>query len=460
MKTLFTLFALVLAATLGFGMKVTVVREDLIDSCIPLFGNGSGPPWNFGSPMMVRQDDEVWFSLSRPAEGVPPYANTVWQVYRRTDEGWEVILEASRPADREPCPLVRLNGVALAIFINPKVSFRRFRPENEAILWNSRPHLLAFPSAQRHPETFTLDPVFSGDPVLREHTYRAIAVNPGKSEVFVLVQDPDSELYHPSYLDPEGRWHPLPPLGFPLRSLYASVHVRDRRVHVFAVSDIAEPVAEWREAKFRVRQIAHDFAFRRLYYTWTPDILEQGLREPLLVDSVDNQPGSLRHLDLLVDEKGGAHLLYLKRAFQYPYLRDEFFPGQSMGVSIVYARIQEGRMETPTILLEGLMEPDLKAAADQVEPTWGRLHQLTDGSLVAVLSTERDGKTANWLMAIGREGRPGEVRGIPLKHPIGPVFFTNTARGGSEPGNRIDLLEMTWGTDGHEIRYAEINVSN
>ncbi|MEZ5275124.1 MAG: hypothetical protein R3F07_01935 [Opitutaceae bacterium] len=409
--------------------------------------------------MIVRQKDEVWFSLSRPVEGVPPYANTIWQVYRRTGDGWEVILEEATAAEREPCPLVRLNSIALAIFINPKVSFRQFRPENEAILWNSRPHLLAFPSTRRDPETFALDPVFAGDPVLREHTYRAIAVNPGKSEVFVLVQDPDSELYHPSYLDPEGRWHPLTPLGFPLRSLYASVHVRDCRVHVFAVSDIAEPVDEWREAKFRVRQVHHDYAFRRLYHTWSPDILEQGLREPLLIESVDEQPGSLRHLDLLVDGQGTAHLLYLRRDFQYPYLRDEFFPGQPMEASIVYAQIREGEQVIREILLEGLMDPDLAEAADQVEPTWGRLHQLADGTIVMIYTERVAGRNRTGLLSIGPDGLPGDQVEIDLQHPMGSVFFTNTERGGSLPSNRIDLLEMTWEKTHHEVRYAEIEVN-
>ena len=41
MKTLAALCVVLPAAILGFGMEVTVVREDLIDSCIPLFGNAS-----------------------------------------------------------------------------------------------------------------------------------------------------------------------------------------------------------------------------------------------------------------------------------------------------------------------------------------------------------------------------------------------------------------------------------
>ncbi len=74
------LFTLETIATSTLAMEVTVIREDVIDTAVPLFGNGSGPSWNFGSPMIVRQGRDVWFSLSRPVEGVPPYANTIWQI--------------------------------------------------------------------------------------------------------------------------------------------------------------------------------------------------------------------------------------------------------------------------------------------------------------------------------------------------------------------------------------------
>ena len=459
MKTRFVLCALLLFPAIGFGMGVTVLREDLIDPSVPLFGNGSGPSWNFASPMVVRQDDQVWFSLSRPVERVPPYANTIWQVYRRTGEGWEVILESPGPMDREPCPLVGLNAYTLAVFANPKVSFNRFRPENSAILWNSRPQLLAFPSAMETPETFLIEPVFSGDPVLREHTYRAIAVNPANSEVFVMVQDPDSELYHPSYLDPIGQWHALPAFSFPKRGLYANAQMRDGRVHLAAVSDIQEPVPEWRAAKFRKFDRHWDYAYRNLYYTWSPNVLEGGFGEPLVVDSIEERPGHIRNLDLLVDAGGTAHLLYLKKSFQYGFLRDEFFPDEPMRVVIGYAQIKEGAIQIRTDLIEGLMEPDEPSSGMEGELTWARLHQLLDGTIVMIYTERVAGRNRTGLLSIGPDGLPGDQVEIDLQHPMGSVFFTNTERGGSLPSNRIDLLEMTWEKTHHEVRYAEIEVN-
>lgn len=456
---LLTFLVLCGPAAVYAGLEVKVLREDLIDPAIPKFNNGSSPNWNFGSPMIVRQGEEVWFSLSRPVERIPPYANTTWKIYRRTKSGWEVILEAPESREREPCPLVRLNDYTLAVFTNPKVSFNRFRTENRAVLWNSRPYLLAFGSASDIPEPFEIDPVFSGNPVLREHTYRAIGVDPKSSEVLVLVQDPESELYHPSFLDSEGQWHPKPPMAFKQRSLYANVFIRDRAAHVLATSDIQEPVPEWRAAKYREFQRHWDYAYRNMVYTWSEDVVAKGFREPILVESIADRPGHLRNLDLLVDEAGDVHVLYRKQVFQYGFLRDEFFPGEPMEASIGYARIRDGKVLLKTDVVTGLMEPDLSLKGGVGEPTWGRLHQLADGAIVAIYSLWKDGEKSTWIARIDEEGKAVEPVKVPLEHPVGSVFFTNTMRGGSEPGNRIDLLEITWGEEAHEVRYAEIEVS-
>jgi hypothetical protein len=452
------LFTLKIVVTTGLSMEVIVKREEVIDLSIPLFHNGAGPSWNFGSPMIVRQGRDVWFSLSRPVEGVPPYANTVWRIYRRQEDGWEVILESPGPMDREPCPLVRLNAYTLAVFINPKVSFRSFRVQENAILWNSHPHLLTFPSAMENPDTFVLDPVFSGSPVQREHTYRGIAVNPKNSEVLVFVQDPDSELYHPSYLDPLGVWHGLPDFTFPIRGLYANLSIRDREAHVVAVSDIAEPVPEWREAKYEVLQRRHDYAFRHIYYAWSPDVLDDGFGEQLVIDSVADRPGHMRNLDLLVDPSGTAHILYLKKRFQYGFLRDQFFPGESLELSIGYAQVRDGKVVARHDLIEGNMESEGSDSPDRLEPTWARLHQLPDGRLIAVISVDEKEGRATRILELDQNGRSVGSIDIPLQHPLGAVFFTNTARGGSLPSNTIDLLEMTWGEGHHEIRYAEVEI--
>lgn len=273
-----------------------------------------------------------------------------------------------------------------------------------------------------------------------------------------MVQDPDSERYHPSYLDPMGQWHPQPAFAFPNRGLYANAHVRDGRVHLLAVSDIQEPVAEWRASKYEQFNRHWDYAYRTLYYAWSPNLLEDGLQEPLAVDTIEHRPGHIRNLDLLVDAEGTAHLLYRKKRFQFAFLRDEFFPDETMQVVIGYARIEDGILKSRTDLIEGLMGPDESASSEASELTWGRLHQLEDGTIVVIYTDRKSGQNRTWLLPLTSEGTPGERIQVPLQHPMGSVFFTNTERGGSKPSNRIDLLEVTWGKADHEVRYAEIEV--
>lgn len=441
-------------------VEVRVNREETVVSDIPFFKNGASPGWNNGSPMIVRKGDDVWFSLSRPVEGVPAYANTIWQIYKRRDDGWKVVLEADGPDQREPCQLALINSYTLAVFVNPKTSFLRFRHENQAILWNSHPHLLAFPLAMESPETFPIEPLFSGSPTLREHTYRGLAVDSRTSEAFVLVVDPDSELYHPSYLDAEGEWHAMDAFTFPIRGLYPNLYVRGGAAHIAAVSDIREPVQAWQDAKYKKFQRHWDFAYRHIYYSWTPDARTGGFETSLLIDDIEDRPGNARNLDLLVNDDGTAHLLYVKHRFQYEFLRDEFFPGEPMTDEIGYAQVKDGRLIQLQTIAKGNSETELKdlAPGEAGSLKWGRLHRLENGRVVAIYSGTDRGGDAMWLARLSKDGSVDDVAKIPMENPLGSHYFTNTQRGGSAPSNTIDLLEMNYGTEFHSVRYAEIEV--
>ena len=437
-------------------LEVQVNREEAIDLSIPRFNNGAFPGWNAGSPMIVRKGENVWFSLSRPIEGEQPYVNTFWQVFKRQPSGWMVVKGERQPTEREPCPLVLVDGDTLAIFVNPKTSFRAYREQNKANLWNSHPHLKAFGIDAEQSAGKILDPVFSQDGRFREHTYRGIATYPQTGEVFLVVQDPDSELYHPSYRDIKGAWHPFDAFIFPIRSLYPNLFVHNGAAHILAISDIKEPVKAWRDAKFEEFNRHWDYAFRDIYYTWTPDATGGQFETPLLIDSVADRPGFAMNLDLLVDDDGTAHILYVMRRFQYEFLRDQFFPDEPLSVKIGYARIKEGEVLDRKILVQAIQG---EAGGSRLKDLkWGRLHRLEDGGLVVIYSCEMSDGAAMRLMELEEEGKPGDALTLTLKHPMGSHFFTNTQRGGSAPSNKIDLLELSYGQEYHSVRYAEIEV--
>lgn len=437
-------------------LRVEVIREESIDLRIPRFNNGASPGWNAGSPMLVRKGDDVWFSLSRPVIGEEPYANTFWQIYKRLPRGWKVVLEDREPRNREPCPIAFVGPDSLAIFVNPKTSYRFFREENQASLWDSHPHLIRFSVNSTKPRLSMIEPGFSSGGRFREHTYRGISVWPQSGEILLFVLDPDSELYYPTYRDAGGKWHPFLPFTFPIRSLYPNLFVRNGEAHVLAISDIKEPVAEWRKAKYEVFRRHWDYAFRDVYYTWTPDAKRGHFEPSILVDSIRDRPGYAMNLDLLVDEDGTAHILYLKQRFQYPFLRDQFFPDEDMSQEIGYARVKEGKMVLRRSLVEVSESNSGKKGIAGL--FWGRLHRLEDGSLVGIYSADLKSGAEMYVVELDDAGKPSPAVRVPLKIPMKGRFFTNTERGGSKPGNRVDLLEMGYGQEYHSVRYAELEI--
>ena len=128
---------------------------------------------------------------------------------------------------------------------------------------------------------------------------------------------------------------------------------------------------------------------------------------------------------------------------------------------IGYAQVRDGRLIRLETIAKGNSETDLKDLnpGESGSLTWGRLHRLENGRIVAIYSgTDRDGD-AMWIVRLNKDGSAENAVKIPMKSPFGSHFFTNTQRGGSAPSNTIDLLEMNYGTDSHSVRYAEIEVA-
>jgi len=219
-----------------------------------------------------------------------------------------------------------------------------------------------------------------------------------------------------------------------------------------AIGDIVEPVEEWRKLKFEKLNRKWDYVFRRLFYTFAPDIRKAGFADPIEVDTVEETAGHIRNLDLYVDENGAAHLLYLKRPHQYGFIRDKYFPGQAMTVHLEYVVVKDGKIVSKKTLAE--TGGDSKG----LQPSFARFHIGRDGELYAIVAGTPMGAGGGFGNHIGRilagPARPAFVR-IGLKHPFGS-FFTNTPRGGSEPSDIIDVFGIA--DDGPNLRYARIRL--
>lgn len=152
-------------------------------------------------------------------------------------------------------------------------------------------------------------------------------------------------------------------------------------------------------------------------------------------------------------DRGAAHLLYLKRPFQYDFIRDKYFAGRPMGVSLEHAVIERGQIRSRANLAEAT------EGSDGLEPSYARFHADSDGRVYVILAgTVIDGRSRSFANFIGRihanEMTPKFQR-INLKHPF-HAFFTNTVRGGSMPSDTIDLLGTA--DDDPNLRYARLRL--
>ena len=100
----------------------------------------------------------------------------------------------------------------------------------------------------------------------------------------------------------------------PIRVCYPNVALRNRAVYFVGVSDVLEPNPAWRKFKRELTGQQWDYDFRRLFYTWTPDITKQPFAEWVEIASRDATGGHVQPGDLWLSPNGDAHLIWSERA--------------------------------------------------------------------------------------------------------------------------------------------------
>jgi hypothetical protein len=284
-------------------------------------------------------------------------------------------------------------------------------------------------------------------------------------EILLLIMEQTDEHYQPTLLGRDGQWQPLPLLKFPVRGCYPQVQLSDRRAHVLAIGDIVEPVDEWRQAKSEKFKREWDYVFRRLFYAWSPDLEADGFQPSVEIDSVDETAGYIINLDLHVDADHRAHVLYLKMPYQHAFMRDRWFPGEAMTVSLEYVVLEKSQVILRKTLRQGLAEEELSDSQDLMKLNYGRFHPLPDGTLGVVYSgswSGQGGETESGMF-LTRLSDAGEIEAttrLAAERPLTGTFFTNTPRGGSDVGHRLDLVGAFFDGDTFEMRYLGYEIKD
>jgi len=430
------------------GVRFVVEAEEVVTRYTPA-NNGAGPLWCYGSTVIARQGDDVYLSVIETGKDVPLLCNTRWQLWHRSANGWKIAKSEKEYRQREPCPLATFKKGAVFLSVNPSieppgVKYGRCRP----LVLEFNPHNLGG-AVKTH------KPAWADGTYFTDHSYRGFAADGANGELLLLNINAKTSEQFVSYCDSSGKWAQIGTIKFPIRACYPQVGLRDRAAAVMAIGDIVEPVEEWQKLKFEKLKRKWDYVFRRLFYTFTPDIRTSNFAAPVEVDTVEKTAGHIRNLDLYIDEAGATHLLYLKRPHQYSFIRDKYFPGQAITAHLEYVVIRDGKVLSRKTLAE--TGQDSKG----LEPSFGRFHISGGGALWVIMAgTYTDGAGSAFGNYIGRilpsQTRPRFVR-IDLKHPF-RTFFTNTVRGGSRPADIIDLFGIA--DDGPNMRYARIRLKS
>jgi len=420
--------------------------------------NGAGPMWCSGSTCLVRAGDHVFVSGLETLPDVKPLNNCRWKLHTRSSSGWRVVAADSEGRTREPCPLAAFADGRVLLSGNPTLVL-----DPTVYAGPARPEFWCFSAADTARAPQRLLPAWKGQPSFTEHSYRSLAAD-GPAGELILFQNVGYTHAEWTFLDRTGAWSAQGRLVWPwgkeydkpqpIRICYPNVALRNRAVYFCGVSDIIEPYQAWRDFKRQLTGREWDYDFRRLFFTWTPDITREPFREWAEIASRDRTCGWIMPGDLWVAPDGAAHLLWTERATD-ERMRERFFPEVKQTQALNYAVVREGRVVERRTLFEGG-----EGASGEI-PSAGRFHVTPDRRLLVVCHVGgRDAKgqalSENRLFEIVSGVGVGNAVRIGLAKPL-TSYFTATVRAGSPPSDTLDLLGLP-ADKPQTMRYARVRL--
>lgn len=435
---------------------VTEVEEDVYT--YESADNGAGPMWCRGSTCLVRIGGRVFGSGLETVAEAQPLNNCRWVLWERREQGWVRVRVDTGALTREPAPLAGYWDGRLFLSANPTLGKG---PEPNG--GPARPEVWEFRAGEAAGEARVLLPVWEGKPAFTEHSYRSFAADGPRGEL-ILFQNVGYTHAEWTFRGRSGDWEAWGKLKWPwggeyerpqaIRVCYPDVAIQDRAVHFCGVSDIVEPNRVWREYKRRLTGQEWDYDFRRLFYTWCPDIRKGAFREWVELASREQTCGGISPGDLYVGPEGDVHVVWSERAID-ERLRERFFPEARQTNSLRYALMREGKIVRRATLTESTED------GGGIAGSCGRFQVTPEGRLFVVYYAsghEPDGTpvSENRVMEIRKDGPAGMATRLKLQRPF-TVYFTATVRGGSPPSRTLELLGERAGVP-KTISYARVRL--
>lgn len=434
----------------GIAMEVRPELQPVVEIEDEVYGyepadNGAAPMWCYGCTCLVRIGDDVFVSGLETLKDFKPLNNVRWTLFKRGPAGWELQQVDEVGRTREPCPIVGFPDGRLFLSANPTlVTDPQAKGGGPA-----RPEILRFAASDPKAPYETLLPAWEGTPAFNEHSYRTFSAD-GPERELILFQNIGLTHSEWAFRQSNGQWVAgklqWPPLregdvepygGEYARCNYPDVVLKDRVVHFCgaAAFDSWERVhgGELAGRKWGSR-------WRRLYYTWAPDITGEPFREWVEIANTNETGGWLFPGDLWVAPDGAAHVVWYEAPI-HKGLRDKHFPDIKRVTALKYAIVRDGQVISRQTLVEGGEGMSNEIPGGTGNP---RFQVTLDNRLFIcyyVHGSNAAGEriSENRLMELRPDGTTGKPVRIPLEHPLS-AFFTATTRGGSLPSETMDLL--------------------
>jgi hypothetical protein len=434
-----------------------VEAEEAVYSFEPA-DNGAGPMWCHGSTCLVRAGERVFASGLETLKNIKPLNNCRWLLFQRGEAGWKQVCADAAGRTREPSPLAVFADGRVFLSANPTLA-----RDPAAYAGPARPEILEFAPTEPAQPKQRLEPAWDGKPQFTEHSYRSFAAD-GPNRELILMQNIGYTHSEWAFLDRAGRWSARGQLKWPwgaeyekpepIRVCYPNVALKNRAVHFCGVSDIVEPNRAWRAYKKELTGREWDYDFRRLFYTWTPEITREAFRPWVEVASRERTCGWIMPGDLWLAPDGAVHLLWTERALD-ERLRAKFFPAEKQSHALNYAVVRDGRV----VLRRALVLAE-EGQSNEI-PGRGRFQVTADNRLFVccyVSGADAAGKrvSENRLLELKAGGEVGAAVRVPFQQPF-TEFFTATVRAGSPPSATLDLLGLRAGSS-TTLGYARVRL--
>lgn len=420
--------------------------------------NGAGPMWCSGSTSLARSGDRLFAAGLETIPEAPPLNNCRWVLFERRPQGWERVYTDATKRTREPSPVVSLSDGRILVSANPTL-----QPPGTPNGGPAQPEIWQFSAALPLASPIRLVPEWQGVPKFTEHSYRTFVADAAAGE-FILFQNIDYTHAEWTFRDRSGAWAARGQLSWPwgadyekpqpIRVCYPNVGLKNRAVHFLGVSDIQEPNTAWREFKQQLTGQHWDYDFRRLFYTWTPDVTKQPFHEWIEIASREKTCGWISPCDLWLAPDGDVHILWTERAID-ERLRAKFFPDLRQSNGLYYGLLREGRLVRKQTVAESTEEhPRVSGSAGRFQIT--PENRLFVAFFAAGRETNGAAVSGNRVVEVLASGELSAPESIALQQPFGS-YFTATVRAGSPPSRWLEMLGPRNGLP-QTISYARVRL--